>query len=329
MSDPFRLVADFNAEVLGIEAPQEAKRLSPHRKGRRLNHLCEEIVEYHDAVTLEDEVDALVDLIYVAMGDLYERGVDGLQHFLEVHNCNMNRVRGENANRPPEPGEEWDGFDAVKPDGWKGPEHGRIIAGTVRHVEAVEGEAVDPVFKGPCPIPPPTDNGQPKVILIGHGRHGKDTVAEMLRTRWGMRFCSSSLFCAERVMMPAFAEFGLRYSDAEACFNDRHGSSPVGDHREFWYKKISEYNHPDKARLARELLAENDIYVGVRDRRELWATRLVFPDALVVWVDASNRLEPEGAGSINVEPWMADVVLDNNGDLEQLQLGVDRLGAGL
>lgn len=325
MSDPFRLVADFNSEIIGLEAPHPPTRLSLHRKGRRIEHLVEELKEFHAAPTIEDEIDALIDLIYVGMGALHEMGVDGLQHFYEVHNCNMQRVRGENPNRPDAGG--WDGFDAVKPEGWVGPDHAAVIEAT-GGVLPPSPRAFDDVYRGPCPIPPPSEVTyvKPKVILVGHGRHGKDTAAEMLRDKYGFRFCSSSLFCAERVMLPAFKAYGLSYGDAETCFDDRHGSSPVGDHREFWFKNIQAYCTPDKARLAKELFeAGNDIYVGIRDRREFWAARLAIPGLLTVWVDASDRLPPEGAGSMNIEPWMCDVVLDNNGDLEQLLLGVDRL----
>src|SRR6185369_672766 len=120
---------------------------------------------------------------------------------------------GENARRPDAEG--LDGFDAVKPEGWVGPDHAAVIAavgprGSTGTVDASFSPRSDPVYLGPCPIPPEAsvelDVHKPRIVLVGHGRHGKDTVAEMLRDEYGFSFCSSSLFCAERVMMPAFAQ---------------------------------------------------------------------------------------------------------------------------
>jgi translation elongation factor EF-1alpha len=36
-----------------------------------------------------------------------------------------------------------------------------------------------------------------KLLVIGHGRHGKDTVCEMLRDDYGYTFESSSKFCSK------------------------------------------------------------------------------------------------------------------------------------
>ena len=37
-----------------------------------------------------------------------------------------------------------------------------------------------------------------KLLVIGHGRHGKDTVCEMLRDSYGYTFESSSKFCSNK-----------------------------------------------------------------------------------------------------------------------------------
>ena len=36
-----------------------------------------------------------------------------------------------------------------------------------------------------------------KLLVIGHGRHGKDTVCEILRDHYGYTFESSSQFCSK------------------------------------------------------------------------------------------------------------------------------------
>ena len=42
----------------------------------------------------------------------------------------------------------------------------------------------------------------PKLIIIGHGRHGKDTVCEILRDKYNFKFISSSQYCSEKVIFP-------------------------------------------------------------------------------------------------------------------------------
>ena len=36
-----------------------------------------------------------------------------------------------------------------------------------------------------------------KLLIIGHGRHGKDTVSEILHDNYGYSFESSSQFCSK------------------------------------------------------------------------------------------------------------------------------------
>ena len=57
-----------------------------------------------------------------------------------------------------------------------------------------------------------------RLVVTGHGRHGKDTVSEMLRDRYGFTFISSSEFAADRVVFPQFID---RYKSVEECFQSR------------------------------------------------------------------------------------------------------------
>lgn len=158
-----------------------------------------------------------------------------------------------------------------------------------------------------------------KIMIVGHGRHGKDTVAEMLRDKYRMQFQSSSFACAQRIFPLLKDEYG--YKDVQACFNDRH------NHRAEWFDLICEFNSPDKASIGRAVYANSDIYVGVRDWRELTAIRNVGLFDLCIWVDRRDHCPPEGKGSMNIEPWMADCMLDNNGTLEDLEVNLRQLMA--
>lgn len=147
-----------------------------------------------------------------------------------------------------------------------------------------------------------------KLLIIGHGRHGKDTVAEYLRDKHGLSFRSSSLFLAETVVRPALVAHGLIYDTLDACYEDRL------NHRCLWRDIILEHNAEDKARLAKAVLAVSDCYVGMRSIEEYRASRRLFD--VVMWVDAAARGLPDDPSlTIRFEPDM--IMIDNNGTLDE------------
>lgn len=162
---------------------------------------------------------------------------------------------------------------------------------------------------------------KPKIMVVGHARHGKDTVSEMLSKMYNLSFKGSSMLAAEKIMLQAFAAKGIdhAYDSVEDCFNDR------SNHRVFWYDTISAFNSPDKAKMGRTFFASYDIYCGIRDWRELVAIKNEGLCNLTVWVDRTDHLPPEGEGSMRVKPWMADCILDNNGSLQDLRANIINL----
>lgn len=160
---------------------------------------------------------------------------------------------------------------------------------------------------------------KPKLLILGHARHGKDTVAEMLRDRHGFSFASSSYFAMQKVIRPALAEIGINYTSDEECYADR------VNHRGFWYDKICEYNGGGPSRLAEEILVDHDMYVGMRANDEYVASRPMFD--FVVWVDSSGRgIPPEDSSSMTIEYDPQRMVLINNGGtLEDLAAAIDDL----
>jgi hypothetical protein len=81
---------------------------------------------------------------------------------------------------------------------------------------------------------------------------------------------------------------------------------------------IHAYCAEDYARLGRDIFAENDIYCGLRNKAEFHAMRNTGVFDYCIWVDRSDHLPPEPRDSMNLEIWMANHVIDNNGDLEDL-----------
>lgn len=159
----------------------------------------------------------------------------------------------------------------------------------------------------------------PSLLIIGPARHGKDTLAELLRDKFGLKFVSSSQACADIFIYDALKEkYG--YETPEECFEDR------VNHRQEWYEMICEYNSEDKARLAKEILKTTDCYVGMRDRGEIKECMKQGLFDLIVWVDASDRLPLEGKESFNIDMSCADIIIQNNGTLENFIEKVDRLG---
>lgn len=159
----------------------------------------------------------------------------------------------------------------------------------------------------------------PKLLILGHKRHGKDTLAEMLRDKFGLKFISSSQAAADIFIYDELKEkYG--YKTSEECFEDR------VNHRQEWYEMIRDYNEGDRARLAKGILENADCYVGMRDREEIDECMNQGLFELIIWVDASERLELEDSSSFNIDKSCADVIIDNNGTLEQFEARVNRFG---
>lgn len=152
---------------------------------------------------------------------------------------------------------------------------------------------------------------KPKLLILGRGRHGKDTVAEMLVDRLPLTFTSSSLAVAE-LLYNAWGK--LIYKDVADCFNDR------SNYRVMWYNFVCNYNREDKARLSKEILKISDIYVGMRDFEEYLASKPLFD--FIFYVDASKRIDYiDETMKIKYCP-KEMILIDNNGSKEDLSFQV-------
>ena len=354
---------EFATKVTGIEVPRGPTLISGDRLDPCVQCLNEELDEFYEATTVEGQADALIDLIYFALGRLLEMGVPPGPWFDRVHSANMQKHQGDLSKRPG-----WKGHDAVKPEGWQPPyflDLLRLSADQVRSAVTMDFSAIEKrILAG---LPEDTDtmfcellnlskeelkglhDTKPKIAVIGHGRHGKDTVGEMLRDDYGLTFTSSAEFCAENVLWPLMQDDHIartdflhacmlknpelhdrmfneltemlvkEYADAFECYKDR------ANHRELWGEAIAAYCEEDPARLAREITASNDVYCGIRRPRELMAAVNEGLFDAVIWVDACERLPKEGEGSMRLEPWMCDIYLDNNGSPERLRVDLHSL----
>lgn len=155
-----------------------------------------------------------------------------------------------------------------------------------------------------------------KLFVIGSGRHGKDTVGEIIQDMTGLTFESSSMFCAEHVVTPWLEKLGITYDSLEECYADR------VNHRQAWYEAIRDFNKDDESKLSAGIFAKYDMYVGIRSRVEFLAAKHL--SDLSIWVDASKRVDVEDP-TIKILPGDCDVIIDNNGTEEELKEKVTRL----
>jgi hypothetical protein len=152
-----------------------------------------------------------------------------------------------------------------------------------------------------------------KILIIGHARHGKDTVAELIRENYGLNFKSSSQ-AASDIYDELKDKYG--YETPEECFADR------VNHRAEWHDLICGYNYFDKARLAKEILLEVDMYVGMRSNEEV--ERCLDEGLFDLVVGVFNPDQPlEDEDSFDINLWeKADLVIPNAGTLEELEYKV-------
>lgn len=120
-------VYDFH-EKFGIEQPDSPRHLPEELAHFRLKFLLEELNEYESALIagdLETQHDALIDLVYVALGTALISGFDFEEGWDRVQRANMAKERalpdGSNSTR-------FSKFDVVKPEGWTPPSHTDICS---------------------------------------------------------------------------------------------------------------------------------------------------------------------------------------------------------
>jgi predicted HAD superfamily Cof-like phosphohydrolase len=91
----------------------------------RTSFLMEELAEYTNAITKKDKagaLDALVDIVYIALGTAWLFNLPFGKAWTEVQKANMSKIRAKDTT-----GKRGTAFDVVKPKDWKAPNIERII----------------------------------------------------------------------------------------------------------------------------------------------------------------------------------------------------------
>jgi len=108
-------VAAFHRKF-GIDYYGPPRQLERVLEEFRVRFMQEELTEYISATyeqDIEDQLDALVDLVYVALGTAHLQGFDFARAWKRVHAANMKKVRDG----------EWPSKCVKKPEGWEPPNH--------------------------------------------------------------------------------------------------------------------------------------------------------------------------------------------------------------
>ena len=87
----YELVAKMH-EVFGHPVTNTPTKLTEERAKIRASFMQEELEEFLEATTVEDQYDALIDLIYFAFGTFAEMGVRPDKGFEIVNNANMAKL---------------------------------------------------------------------------------------------------------------------------------------------------------------------------------------------------------------------------------------------
>jgi len=96
-----------------MDCPENGQFLSKTNHEQRFTHMVEEVWEYCHSKTKEDKLDALVDLVYIAIGTSIMHGFDFTKAWQRVHEANMKKVRDK---------DEVFKSGITKPVGWKKPD---------------------------------------------------------------------------------------------------------------------------------------------------------------------------------------------------------------
>lgn len=113
----FQAVRSFHT-AFNHPAPDRPTMIPHKRVLQRVGFMDEENSEFEDAETLVDQVDAALDKLYFALGDLVELGVDPSPLFDIVQAANMAKLGPDGKPIPHAtiPGK------VAKPPGWQSPE---------------------------------------------------------------------------------------------------------------------------------------------------------------------------------------------------------------
>jgi predicted HAD superfamily Cof-like phosphohydrolase len=139
-------VEEFNTTVRRSSVPLIPVCLTADQANRARVAVQEELSELESACEAGDVLeaaDAIIDMMFFGLGRLAEMGIPAYAIFEAVHVANMQKVPGDLTKRIG-----WGGTDAVKPEGWKPPDHSWLLNFSLADVDKARMfDELSPVFQ--------------------------------------------------------------------------------------------------------------------------------------------------------------------------------------
>jgi len=160
------------------------------------------------------------------------------------------------------------------------------------------------------------------IAICGRGQAGKSTTSKMISELTGFKYMqSTSQALAETIFEKSKSGcFGRSFENVQECWEYR------SEHRVMWAQLIAEYNKPHGTTLYEDMLQTNDIMDGIRRINELQACRKRNIIDFAIWVE--REIAPPDA-SLNYGPEACDIIINNNGTLNDLHEIINIVCMGL
>lgn len=114
LDDTWIKVREFHGKF-GHPVAEKPVLLDEGRVAKRYDWMLEEINEFKESTNIYDQADAMIDLIYFAIGTMVEMGVKPEKVFDIVHNANMDKLWPDGKPHYNEQGK------TIKPVNWVDP----------------------------------------------------------------------------------------------------------------------------------------------------------------------------------------------------------------
>lgn len=145
-----------------------------------------------------------------------------------------------------------------------------------------------------------------RILIVGRGRSGKDTVAEYLSQRLGLLYNGSTSYS----VLPLIA-YSLNMA-ADECYSRRH------ENRMYWFDYCNLLRDIDPHVLIKLTLSFSDMLVGTRSVIEFVHALKLFNPQTVIWVerdvpdDPTLEFDRVQAGALSVCNNSNFITVDNN-----------------
>lgn len=146
--------------------------------------------------------------------------------------------------------------------------------------------------------------GPSNILIVGHGRGGKDTAADFLHGHGELRCAGSSSWFALPFISAALNR------PPQKCWEERHNN------RVFWFEFCNALRANDPLFLMRRALQSGNVVTGLRDRVEMDAAKSSGMFQSIVWVDRPGTpVDP----TVKFTQEDCTDVIHNDGTLEEFR----------